>query len=79
MRPFFLFLFRHSSLCSKRRRKDNLQKGKALLQEGKTSDANSCFQKCVDVTPDMALALIKVSMNYILVNMVNQGKPLWVL
>ena len=38
----------------------NRDKGKALLREGKRSEAFDCFQKCVDVSPEMALALIKV-------------------
>ena len=33
---------------------------KALLSEGKKSEALNYFQRCVDVTPDMALAFIKV-------------------
>lgn len=43
-----------------RRRQANLQKGKALLKEGRKSEAMDCFQKSVDVSPEMALALIKV-------------------
>lgn len=43
-----------------RRRDTYLQKGKALLKEGRDSEANECFRKGVDVTPEMALALIKV-------------------
>ena len=43
-----------------RRRADYLQRGKELLREGKKSEANDCFQRCVDVSPEMALALIKV-------------------
>ena len=38
----------------------NRDKGKALLREGKRSEAIDCFQKSVDVSPEMALALIKV-------------------
>ena len=45
-------------LC--RRRKEYLAKGKQLLKEGKRSEAVDCFQKSVDVSPEMALALIKV-------------------
>jgi hypothetical protein len=37
----------------------NRDKGKALLREGKRSEAIDCFQKSVDVSPEMALALIK--------------------
>ena len=38
----------------------NREKGKALLREGKKSAAFDCFQKSVDVSPEMAHALIKV-------------------
>lgn len=31
-----------------------------MLKEGKKSEAVDCFQKSVDVSPEMALALIKV-------------------
>jgi exonuclease-1 len=41
------------------RRRVNRDKGKALLREGKRSEAIDCFQKSVDVSPEMALALIK--------------------
>ena len=43
-----------------RRRQSYLAKGKELLKEGKKSAAVDCFQKSVDVTHEMALALIKV-------------------
>lgn len=46
-------------LC--RKRDAYLQKGKALLKDGKKSEAVDCFQKCVDVSPEMALAFIKVN------------------
>ena len=53
-----------------RRRDTYRQKGKALMKEGKKSEAVECFQKCVDVTPEMALAVIKVTsppkLNYLL-------------
>lgn len=42
------------------KRKENLQMAKTLLSEGKKSEALNYFQRCVDVTPDMALAFIKV-------------------
>ena len=38
-----------------------LEKGKAFLVAGKKTEANDCFQKCVNVTPEMALAFIKVA------------------
>ncbi len=44
-----------------RKRQSYLSKGKELLRQGKKSDAHNCFQKCVNVSPEMALALIKVS------------------
>ena len=47
-------------MCVCRKRDAYLQKGKALLKEGKKSEAVDCFQKCVDVSPEMALAFIKV-------------------
>lgn len=43
-----------------RRRQSYLAKGKELLREGKRSEAVDCFQKSVDVSHEMALALIKV-------------------
>ncbi len=43
-----------------RRRREYREKGKQLLKDGRRSEAVDCFQKCVDVSPDMALALIKV-------------------
>lgn len=43
-----------------RRRQSYLEKGKALMKEGKQSEAIDCFQRCVDVSPEMALAFIKV-------------------
>ena len=36
------------------------------MREGKRSEAHDCFQKCVDVTPQMALAFIKVCVVIIL-------------
>ncbi|RUP44580.1 PIN domain-like protein, partial [Jimgerdemannia flammicorona] len=43
-----------------RRRNENKDKGIALLLEGKKEQAQKCFQKCVDVTPEMAYQFIKV-------------------
>ncbi len=43
-----------------RRRKSYLSKGKELLKQSKKSEANDCFRKCVDISPEMALAFIKV-------------------
>ena len=38
------------------------------MKEGKKSEAVDCFQKCVDVTPEMALAVIKVLSNLHLIS-----------
>lgn len=43
-----------------RRRHEYLTKGKALLKSGKNSEAVECFQRCVDVSPQMALAFIRL-------------------
>ncbi|XP_065882500.1 uncharacterized protein [Dysidea avara] len=43
----------------RKRRKEYREKGKALLREGKRSDAYECFQKCIDVSPEMAHCFIK--------------------
>ncbi|RUP44578.1 PIN domain-like protein, partial [Jimgerdemannia flammicorona] len=42
------------------RRNENKDKGIALLLEGKWEQAQKCFRKCVDVTPEMAYQFIKV-------------------
>ncbi|GAA5825534.1 hypothetical protein JCM11251_000275 [Rhodosporidiobolus azoricus] len=42
-----------------RRRSEALVKGRALMAEGKASQARECFVKAVDVTPAMAYQLIK--------------------
>ena len=44
----------------RKRRKEYKEKGRALLREGKRSEAHDCFQKCIDVSPEMAHAFIKV-------------------
>ncbi|PPQ66528.1 hypothetical protein CVT26_009501 [Gymnopilus dilepis] len=43
----------------KQKREESLAKGKALLAQGKHSQARDCFVKCVDVTPQMAYQFIK--------------------
>lgn len=50
-----------SGVEKERRKKRDayLKQGKALLKDGNKSQAVECFQKCVDVSPEMALALIK--------------------
>lgn len=44
-----------------RRRQLYLTKGKELLKQGKKSEAHDCFQKGVDISPEMALVFIKVT------------------
>ncbi|RUS29506.1 PIN domain-like protein, partial [Jimgerdemannia flammicorona] len=53
--PFALFSISRLG----RRRDENKAKGIALLREGKKQQAVECFQKCVDVTPEMAYQFIK--------------------
>ena len=43
-----------------RKRKEYRQRGKRFLLEGERSRAIDAFQKCVDVTPEMALNVMKV-------------------
>jgi exonuclease-1 len=45
-----------------RSREENKEKGMALAHQGKHSAARECFVKAVDVTPEMAYQLIKVSL-----------------
>ena len=42
-------------------RKENRAKGLAFLRAGNKVEAVECFQRCVDITPEMALEVIKVS------------------
>ena len=55
----------------------NRDKGNALLREGKRSEAMDCFQKSVDISPEMALALIKVGYRVHLstADFKNHGEP----
>jgi hypothetical protein len=46
----------------RRRREDNLSKANALAAQGRSKDARDLYTKCVDVTPEMALQLIKVGL-----------------
>ena len=39
------------------------QKALELKQAGRTKEAFAAFSQCIDVTPEMALQLIKVSLN----------------
>ena len=48
----------------RKRRKEYKDRGKALLREGKRSEAHNCFQKCIDVSSEMAHTFIKIHMLY---------------
>ena len=43
-----------------RARQENKAKGLAFLRAGNRQQALECFQKCVDISPEMALEVIKV-------------------
>lgn len=47
---------------SVRSRADNLARAKSLESQGRRSDARDAYTKCVDITPEMAFQLIKVSL-----------------
>ncbi|XP_076807798.1 uncharacterized protein LOC143451248 [Clavelina lepadiformis] len=44
-----------------KRRKENLDKGKQFLREGKLGAARDCFTKCISVTPAMALEVMEAA------------------
>jgi hypothetical protein len=44
-----------------RSRAENLARAQALEGQGRLRDARDLYTKCVDITPEMALQLIKVS------------------
>jgi hypothetical protein len=47
-----------------RSRAENLARAQALEGQGRLRDARDLYTKCVDITPEMALQLIKVSSYY---------------
>ena len=47
-----------------RSRAENLARAQALEGQGRLRDARDLYTKCVDITPEMALQLIKVSLNH---------------
>lgn len=47
-----------------RSRAENLARAQALESQGRLRDARDLYTKCVDITPEMALQLIKVSCEY---------------
>ena len=44
----------------RKRREENLKKGKAFQAAGQHKQARECFIKCADVTPQMAFQFVKV-------------------
>lgn len=44
-----------------RKREINKKKAAQLLREGKRGEARECLQRCIDISPDMALNLMNVS------------------
>lgn len=54
-----------------RKREENRKLARKYLQEGKKREAWECFTKCVDITPEMARAFIKVC-NVILIKQLEQ-------
>jgi len=49
-----------------RSRAENLARAQALEGQGRLRDARDLYTKCVDITPEMALQLIKVSYRVII-------------
>lgn len=45
--------------CIFRNREKNRKKAKELLREGKAKEARECFQRCVDITSEMAADTIR--------------------
>lgn len=53
---------KHTETDRKRRREEQLARGHALAALGRHNEARDCYVKCVDVTPQMAFQLIKVTL-----------------
>lgn len=51
-------------------REANREKGLKLSREGRHSEARECFVKAVDVTPEMAYQLIKVSSMFFILDLI---------
>jgi exonuclease 1 len=45
----------------RKKREENLRQARDLEAKGKHSEARECYVKCVDITPQMAYQVIKVS------------------
>lgn len=59
--PFLYIPSEDIALLPIRLRSESKAKGLAFLRSGNRTQAQECFQKCVDITPEMALEVIKVS------------------
>lgn len=53
-------MYFHNIFMFNRTRQENKAKGLAFLRAGNRQQAQECFQKCVDITPEMALEVIRV-------------------
>ena len=56
----------------KKKREENLKQARALEARGRHSEARECYIKCVDVTPQMAFQVIKVSDDSLYYTMIGQ-------
>lgn len=54
----------HGDDADGRSRTENLARAQALEGQGRMRDARDLYTKCVDITPEMALQLIKVSYSH---------------
>ena len=65
IKPVLVFDGRNlpSKAATEKKRRENRSKNRQMardyLREGKTREARECFQRCVDITPDMAREVIK--------------------
>ncbi|XP_019850771.1 PREDICTED: exonuclease 1-like [Amphimedon queenslandica] len=52
---------KHDTEKERKERRDSYRKqGKALLKEGKEAEARECFQRCVEISPEIASAFINL-------------------
>ena len=57
----------------KLRREENLARGNALTAQGRHSEAQGFYSRCIDVTPQMAFQFIKVRLRNFLVIFLGGG------
>jgi len=55
-----------SDVISCRRRELHRKKAAQFLREGRRAEAKECLQRCVDITPQMALELMNVRLLFCL-------------